>query len=257
VIEFDEAESRRVEATYNTADVVEQRRVMLAALRLAPGESILDVGSGPGILAAEMAAAIGPMGAVHGIDPSESMLAIARQREVAPDAAPVAFISGEADALPFGDGSFDVVVATQVYEYVPDMPAALADAYRVLRPNGCLAVLDTDWDSIVWRSGDDGRMRRVLSAWDEHLADPHLPRRLTGLMRDAGFEVTDCQTIPLLNAGWNADSYSRHLIGFISGFVPGRQGLTEAEVAAWARDLQGQGGDYFFSLNRYLFIAER
>jgi arsenite methyltransferase len=257
VLEFDEAESRRAEAAYTTADVVEQRRVMLDALRLAPGESVLDVGSGPGILAAEMAAAIGPMGAVHGIDPSESMLAIARQREVPPDAAPVAFVSGEADALPFGEGAFDVVVATQVYEYVPDMAAALAEAHRVLRPKGCLAVLDTDWDSIVWRSSDDERMRRVLSAWDEHLADPHLPRRLTGLMREAGFEVTERQTIPLLNAGWDTESFSRHLIGFISGFVPGRQGLTESEVAAWAQDLQGQGADYFFSLNRYLFIAER
>ena len=97
----------------------------------------------------------------------------------------------------------------------------------------------------------------MLSAWDEHLADPHLPRRLTGLMREAGFEVTERQTIPLLNAGWDTESFSRRLIGFISGFVPGRQGLTESEVAAWAQDLQSQGADYFFSLNRYLFIAER
>ena len=100
-------------------------------------------------------------------------------------------------------------------------------------------------------------MRRVLSAWDEHLADPHLPRRLTRRMRDAGFEVIERQAIPLLNAGWDTDSFSRHLIGFISGFVPGRRDLTESEVAAWAQDLQSQGADYFFSLNRYLFIAER
>jgi ubiquinone/menaquinone biosynthesis C-methylase UbiE len=147
------------------------------------------------MLAAEMAAAIGPGGAVHGVDPSESMLALARRRAVPEGAAPVAYFAGGAGALPFGDASFDVVVATQVYEYVPDMPQALAEAHRVLRPNGCLAVLDTDWDSIVWRCSDDERMRRVLAAWDEHLADPHLPRRLSGLMRDAGFEVTQRSTI--------------------------------------------------------------
>ena len=257
MLEFDDAESRRVEATYRTADVVEQRRLMLEALRLAPGESVLDIGSGPGLLAAEMAAALGPMGAVHGLEPSESMLALARARELTDDAAPMAFVSGDAAALPFEDASFDVVVSTQVYEYVADLPRALAEAHRVLRPKGCLAVLDTDWASIVWRSSDDARMRRMLAAWDEHLAHPHLPRSLTPLLRDAGFRVTQRTTIPLLNAGWDPDRFSRHLIGFISAFVPGRQGITEDEVAAWAQDLVDQGPDYFFSLNRYLFVAER
>ena len=257
MIEFDDAESRRVEAAYRTADVVEQRRLMLEALRLAPGESVLDVGSGPGLLAAEMAAGLGPMGAVHGLEPSESMRALARARELADDAAPMAFVSGDAAALPFEDASFDVVVSTQVYEYVADLPPALTEAHRVLRPKGCLAVLDTDWASIVWRSSDDARMRRLLVAWDEHLAHPHLPQSLTPLLRDAGFRVTERTTIPLLNAGWDPDTYSRHLIGFISAFVPGREGITEDEVAAWAHDLVDQGPDYFFSLNRYLFIAER
>ena len=133
MIEFDDAESRRVEAAYRTADVVEQRRLMLEALRLAPGESVLDVGSGPGLLAAEMAAALGPMGAVHGLEPSESMRALARARELADDAAPMAFVSGDAAALPFEDASFDVVVSTQVYEYVADLPPALTEAHRVLR----------------------------------------------------------------------------------------------------------------------------
>jgi SAM-dependent methyltransferase len=185
------------------------------------------------------------------------MRALARARELADDAAPMAFVSGDAAALPFEDASFDVVVSTQVYEYVADLPPALAEAHRVLRPKGCLAVLDTDWASIVWRSSDDARMRRLLVAWDEHLAHPHLPQSLTPLLRDAGFRVTERTTIPLLNAGWDPDTYSRHLIGFISAFVPGRQGITEDEVAAWAHDLVDQGPDYFFSLNRYLFIAER
>jgi len=257
VLQFDEMESRRVEATYTTADVVDQRRTMLAVLDLPTGARVLDIGSGPGFLAVEMAAAVGSGGAVHGIDPSENMLAIARTREAAPGAAPVEFGVGDALALPFDEASFDVAVATQVYEYVADMPAALSEVRRVLRPGGRLAVLDTDWDSIVWRSSDDERMRRVLAAWDEHLADPHLPRRLSGLLRDAGFRIIERATIPLLNAGWDPDKFSRYLIGFIGAFTPGRQGLTEAEVGAWAADLQGLGEDAFFSLNRYLFVAER
>jgi arsenite methyltransferase len=200
-LQFDEATWQRAEATYKTPDMVEQRRVVLAALGLKPGQDVLDIGSGPGFLAREMAEAVGPGGTVRGLDPSQAMLAVARRRPPACGSAPVEFGPGQATELPFADGEFDVVTSTQVYEYVDDMPTALAEAYRVLRPGGRVLVLDTDWESIVWRSSDADRMRRVLAAWDEHLADPHLPRRLTELLTRTGFTVTHRSAIPLFNAG--------------------------------------------------------
>ncbi len=251
-IRFDAAMSRRVESAYTTPDVVEQRRVVVGALSLQPGERVLDIGSGPGFLACEMGSAVGASGSVTGIDPSEHMLSLAGERQ-AP--AHVTFRPGDATDLPFGDGELDVVTSTQVYEYVADMPRALAEAHRVLRPGGRLLVLDTDWDSIVWASSDAGRMRRVLAAWDKHLVDPHLPRRLAGLMADAGLEVTGCRAVPLLNTRYSHNSFSAALIGFITAFVAGRGGVTAEEAAAWAEDLAGLGRGYFFSLNRYLFLA--
>jgi arsenite methyltransferase len=254
-MDFDERTSRHVEAVYTTPDVVEQRRLVIETLQLSPGERVLDIGAGPAFLACEMAAVVGESGSVHGVDPSESMLAIAAQRERAPGSAPVEFRAGDALSLPFADDSFDVAVATQVYEYVEDMPRALAEARRALRPGGRLLVLDTDWDSIVWRSSDRERMRRVLAAWDEHLADPHLPARLSGLLREAGFTITLRTTIPILNVGADSDNFSAGLVGFISTFVPGRGGVTEDEGRAWADDLRAQAEDYFFSINRYVFVA--
>ena len=254
---FDEATSRRVEATYRTPDVTGQRRTILAALGLKPGEHVLDIGSGPGFLAREMGRQAGPAGSVTGVEPSQDMLSIARTRPGEADSAPVEFRAGEAIALPCAGESFDVVTSTQVYEYVDDVPAALAEAWRVLRPGGRLLVLDTDWGSIVWRSGDHDRMGRVLRAWDGHLADPHLPRRLTGLLRDAGFSVTRQAVIPLLNVGYDPDTYSAGLIGFISAFVPRHSDISAGEIASWASDLVGLGPGYFFSLNRYLFLAVR
>jgi arsenite methyltransferase len=116
-------------------------------------------------------------------------------------------------------------------------------------------VLDTDWDSIVWRSSDDDRMRRVLAAWDQHLADPYLPRRLTGLLEEAGFSVTHRSAVPLLNAGYDPDTFSAGLIEFVAAFVPRHSDMTADDIAAWAGDLVGLGPGYFFSLNRYLFVA--
>ncbi|WP_405497709.1 methyltransferase domain-containing protein [Nocardia sp. NBC_00511] len=252
-LRFDDATSARVESTYLTPDVVEQRQTIRKFLALSAGEVVLDVGSGPGFLVAEMAEAVGPAGAVHGLEPSAAMRTLAGWRVLSPDSAAVHFIPGDATDLPFADNTFDVVTATQTYEYVEDVVTALAEAHRVLRPGGRLLVLDTDWDSVVWHSSDRDRMRRVLRAWDGHLSDPHLPRRLAPLLHDTGFVVTDRRVVPLLNYGDNRDTYSAGLIEFVSDFVRGQ--LPDVEIDAWRADLLAMGTDYSFSLNRYLFSA--
>jgi ubiquinone/menaquinone biosynthesis C-methylase UbiE len=255
MVTWDDQVARAIEAMYSTADVVEQRRVVLDLLEPQAGEDVLDVGCGPGYLACEIAQRVGDGGTVHGVDPNESMLAAAARRRAGEHAATLRFSVGEALALPFPDGSFDAATATQVYEYVADIPAALAEVRRALRLGGRLLILDTDWDSLVWHSSDPARMRHVLAAWAEHLADPHLPRRLGRLLTDAGFTVTGRQVHPLLNAGYDPNSFSAGVIGLVADFVPGRAGVTEAEATAWRTDLVGLGTDYFFSLNRYLFLA--
>jgi arsenite methyltransferase len=257
VLQFDEEASRHAEASYKTPDIVAQRRAVILALALEHGEEVLDIGSGPGLLATDMAEAVGSDGAVVGIDPSESMLALARRRDQSPGTAPTEFRAADASALPFEAASFDAAVSTQVYEYLEDVPAALAEAHRVLRSPGRLLVLDTDWDSIVWRSSDDERKRRILAVWDEHLADPYLPRRLGRLLENAGFGVVERSVLPILNAGYHPNTFSASLIGFISRFVAGRGGLTEQDAAAWRDDLVAQGDEAFFSLNRYVFVADK
>jgi SAM-dependent methyltransferase len=257
MLQFDEETARRIEASYVTPDMVEQRRVVRRLLALGPGERVLDIGSGPGFLLHEMAAEVGPQGRAAGVDPSDSMLAIAGARDPAAAAAPVDLHPGDALALPFPDGSFDAATSTQVMEYVADIPAALAEARRVLRPGGRLLILDTDWDSIVWHSADPARMDRVLDAWTEHLAHPHLPRHLPRHLREAGFALTGCEAWPILNRRGDGGNFSSGVIPIIAGFVPGRRGVSAEEAAAWAADLAARGDDYFFSLNRYLFVATR
>jgi ubiquinone/menaquinone biosynthesis C-methylase UbiE len=257
--QFDEDAARRVEAIYSTPDVVAQRQVILQALELRRGEHVLDVGSGPGFLCAEMAEVVGPSGRVHGIDISESMVSISQRR--CASLSHVELRVGDATQLPFPDADFDVAVSTQVYEYLSDgdLTAALTELHRVLRPGGRALILDTDGDSMVWHATDRARMARVLAAWEEHCADFHLPPRLSQELSRAGFRVGRRDVIPLFNPTYDPDTYSYGLIDFIRAFVPGRHGVTKDDAEAWAEDLkkQGEQGSYFFSLNRYLFLATK
>ena len=84
-----------------------------------------------------------------------------------------------------------------------------------------------------------------------------MPRRLPGLLRAAGFALTNSAIIPILDVGADRDTFSAGMSRLVAAYVPGRGGVSQAEATAWAQDLASLGDDYFFSLNRYLFVAHR
>ena len=222
--------------------MVAQRAATLQALALQAGERVADVGSGPGLLAAEMATQVGPAGRVVGLDLSDPMLALSRQRRAGlATSTCLSFLKADAVRLPFGDGSFDVAVSTQVYEYVADVAAALAEAYRVLRPGGRVVVLDTDWDSIVWAAGDQARMRRLLAAWADRFADPHLPRSLSWQLQRAGFRVERREVLVLFKPEYDPNTYSVANGQIMADFAVSQGRIPREEAEAWMRDLQRLG----------------
>lgn len=255
--QFDESTSRRIEAVYLTPDVVAQRAAVLAMLAPQQGERALDIGCGPGMTTLSLAQAVGASGSVTGVDIAEPMLAIARQRCGA--SPQVSFALTDVSALPYADASYDIALATQVYEYVDDIDGALAELARVVRPGGRVLLVDTDWESAVWASSDNVRMRRVLDTWNEHIPHPQLPRDLKRRLQLAGFTSIQVAIVPILNLAYDRRTYSIGMMDVIGSFASGRNGLTAQDISAWKADAQAMGerDTYFFSLNRYVFMAQR
>lgn len=257
---FDAAALKAIEAIYQTPDVVAQRARVIDLLAPAPGERLLDVGVGPGLLALDLARLVGETGRVIGLDLAPAMVAAATARLA--DLPQAEIRIGDAGALDLPDGAVDAAVSTQAYEYVADMPRALSELHRVLRPGGRAVILDTDWRGLVWHSSDPARMDRMLACWDDHLADPHLPAKLGPMLRRAGFEVRRVEVVPMLSPRWQPVSYAGGLIRTIRSFVRAngqRFGLDPAEQEAWWADQEAliAADEFFFSVNRYAFLATR
>jgi SAM-dependent methyltransferase len=118
--------------------------LLVEAAALGPRERVLDLACGTGIVARCAAARIGSGGVVAGVDNNEGMIAVAHS--AAADVRPViAWQHGDAAALPFSDGEFDVVCCQQGFQFFPDQELALGEMRRVLAGAGRLAVA-------VWRS---------------------------------------------------------------------------------------------------------
>ncbi|MFO1080313.1 MAG: methyltransferase domain-containing protein [Reyranellaceae bacterium] len=152
-------------------------RRLVAALAIAAGERVLDVGCGTGLLAEHVADLVGPGGAVLGIDPLPERIALAAAKA----RATLRFEVGDAaDLSGHAEGSFDVVLLNAVFHWLPDKAGPLREFRRVLRPGGRLGIGGTTREQ---RSPLAGVMREVL-ARPPFAAHPR-PRRELSFRIDA------------------------------------------------------------------------
>jgi ubiquinone/menaquinone biosynthesis C-methylase UbiE len=165
--------------------------IIIRDLDLSPGESVLDIACGTGIVGRVAKERVGEGGHVVGVDISSDMLSVARN--VAPG---IAFREGSAEALPLQDGEkFDVIVCHQGFQFFPEKAAAAAQMRRALKEGGKLAVA-------TWRSDEESpflhELRRVAEGHLGPIADQRYnfaEAALEAFVRDAAFKNVDVKTI--------------------------------------------------------------
>jgi SAM-dependent methyltransferase len=190
----------------------------VALAHLEPGEDVLDLGSGGGIDVLLSARRVGPAGRVYGLDMTGEMLDLARANQLRAGVTNAEFIEGSIEAVPLPDASVDVVLSNCVINLSADKPAVLAEALRVLRPGGRLAVADVVADQEL-----DPAVRDDPTAWAGCIAGAVTRSHYRSQLADAGFvdiEITDDHTV--------AD-------GLSSVFVKARTPASAEEQTAGAR----------------------
>lgn len=158
---------------------------------LAPGDVVLDLGSGGGIDVLLSARRVGPTGKAYGIDMTDEMLALARENQRKAGVDNVEFLKGELEAIPLPDSSVDVIISNCVVNLSTDKDRALAEAFRVLKPGGRLAISD-----IVFQ-GDMGLISRELlddaDAWSACISGALEERDFLARLSRAGFTAASIE----------------------------------------------------------------
>lgn len=263
-VRFD-LDSPTLAATYDRVGVrqFEHGKLLIAALAPRPGERVLDVGTGTGLLGVYTARLVAPGGRVIGIDPLPLRVALAAAKgQLNFEARP-----GRAEDLSaFADASFDVVYLNSVFHWIDDKARALAEAFRVLRPGGRLGL----------NSGDAERphqsatlLRRAAELADlPEASRPHgrnlgavSNAQLRGLLAQAGFVDIDSASRTIVDqvpnahdlVEWSRSSSFGNAVAELE--APEQQRLLEAlerELQAFRRS---EGGGDGYRLERYLVFA--
>ncbi len=197
---------------------------VLALAAPSPGDRVLEVASGTGILARKLAAAAGPAGRVVGIDLNPKMVEVAQR--LGSDAAPIEYRRGDGTALDLPDGGFDAVYCQQGLQFFPDRAAGAREMRRVLDPRGRAVV-------ITWHGLDAHPLFAALADAEE----PHLAA--------AGVDIDRAELVAPFSLG-NADELVRLLRD---------AGLRDVELHEVSIDARFADADRFVERMEFAYAA--
>jgi arsenite methyltransferase len=220
---YDEAQKAGLPAGAVAASLGCGNPTALAKLRA--GEIVLDLGSGGGIDVLLSAKRVGPTGKAYGLDMTDEMLALARENQKKAGVVNVEFLKGAIESIPLPENTVDVIISNCVINLSGDKDRVLAEAFRVLKPGGRLAVSD-----VVVRGEVPAEIRRSMELWVGCIAGALEEKEYQEKLGRAGFESIEVEPTRvykadeardfLAAAGLDPDTVGPQIDGkFISAFV--------------------------------------
>lgn len=223
---------------------------LLAAARLQPGERVLDVACGTGVVTRLAAEHVGPSGAAAGLDIHPAMLAVARL-ESTPT---VRWYEASAESIPLADGSFDVVLCQMGLQFVTDRLAALREMRRVLAPGGRALISSPGPTPAPFEILSQALARDIspeAAGFARRVFSLHDTGEFEGLLRDAGFERVEAWSKPkALRVSTPREFlwqylHSTPLSPAVMGAAESKRAALERDVAARWRPFAVDGGMRF------------
>jgi len=247
----------RLEFRAKDPTFVAYREAYLKLIDLPHTAAVLDLGCGTGVVTRAIAARDRFAGTVTGIDQSPEFIAAA-ERLAADDGVGdrVEFVVGDAHELDLPAARFDAAVAHTLVSHVRDPLAVLAEAARVIRPGGVVAVFDGDYASLTFGCSDpqlgqaiEGAIQSVI------MSSPRVMREVPRLLPKAGLQLIATQAHVFAEAG--SSSFLLNLAETYGPLAASNGLAPAAHVDAWLDDQRrsAEDGTFFAACNYYAYVA--
>jgi ubiquinone/menaquinone biosynthesis C-methylase UbiE len=202
-------------------------RAFVEFLDVSANTHVLEVGSGLGLLAVEVASSA-PNIHVVGVEQADAQIAAAAQHPR------VQYVQGDAHHLEFGDGTFDLVYARYLLEHVTDAASVLREMWRVTRPGGRVAACENDV-SLLRLDPPCAAFDRVWNAFQQYQrqlgGDSQIGRRLYRLFREAGFSKIQLSVQPEVH--WHGSpGFEGWILNVVGNIESARRGLMDSQLCS-------------------------
>ena len=232
------------------------RRRYLDLLAPCPGESVVDVGAGTGLITLDIAARVNPGGRVVAVDPSAALLDHARSAAKAARLSDV-FEAEVADgrALPFADRSFDAAFCHWVLLHVDPGSAIVRELKRVTQPGGRVMCVEMDWETAIVYPGERALTRRILNFSNDRHVEGWSGRRLTSLFKECGF--VDVVVEPIVDVDQTGDAVWLDFVKERAQNAVEGGSVSNAEARAWTGAIEAAAvaDRYFFAITQFAVLG--
>ena len=233
------------------------REAYLKVIELPRTAAVLDLGCGTGVVTRAIAARDGFAGTVTGVDQSPEFIAAAERLAAEEGLGDrIELVVGDAHALDFSAASFDVAVAHTLVSHVRDPLTVLAEAARVIRPGGSVAVFDGDYASLTFGC-DDPQLGQAMERAVQSMimSSPRVMRELPRLLPKAGLRLVATQAHVYAEAG--SSSFLLNLAETYGPLAASTGLVSAAHVDAWLADQRrsAEDGTFFAACNYYAYVA--
>lgn len=227
-----------------------EQGLFIDALKLAGANSVLDFGCGPGFMAEEIASPTTAQ--VFGLDLNKEFMTLAESRNTKDN---LKFFHLPGDVLPDEINAVDRVFVKNVLEYVPDLEGTIAGLHATLGDDGRIVVIDSDWGFVLVEPWGKARADRFFEAAVAAFKEPHIGRKLPGLLARAGFEDINVRMI----AGADLKGRGVFVLQNMVSYIQELGTMDETELQMHMSELEAvlSNGSFMFILPQFVVTATK